>query len=141
MPGVEAASLSRAAVGEATADMGRPRRSGAQASALDADGRRVLHAAAAHRRWSARSVHRVRRIARTIADLAGADRVAAAHVARAVQYGRALATTRGRARVYSAFDAARFASARSCPLRRAQSSSWSSPMRPTLKYADSGCAR
>jgi magnesium chelatase family protein len=59
--------------------------------ALDADGRRLLHATAARFRWSARSFHRVLRIARSIADLAGADRVSALHVAEAVQYRRALA--------------------------------------------------
>lgn len=40
--------------------------------------------------WSARSYHRVQRIARTIADLAGSPRIETAHVAEAVQYRRVL---------------------------------------------------
>ena len=40
--------------------------------------------------WSARSMHRTLRIARTIADLAGDPRLAAAHIAEAIQMRRAL---------------------------------------------------
>jgi magnesium chelatase family protein len=40
--------------------------------------------------WSARSTHRVLKVARTIADLAGSPGVEAVHVAEAVQYRRAL---------------------------------------------------
>ncbi|GAA5232839.1 YifB family Mg chelatase-like AAA ATPase [Verticiella sediminum] len=36
--------------------------------------------------WSARAAHRVLRVARTVADLAGAERIDLAHVAEAVQY-------------------------------------------------------
>jgi magnesium chelatase family protein len=40
--------------------------------------------------WSARAYHRVLRVARTIADLAGAKTIAAGHVGEAIQYRRAL---------------------------------------------------
>lgn len=49
-----------------------------------------MHTAAAKLGWSARSTHRVLKVARTIADLAGAAEVAVPHVAEAVQYRRAL---------------------------------------------------
>jgi magnesium chelatase family protein len=51
---------------------------------------RFLHAAADRLHWSGRAVHRALKVARTIADLAGAERIDAAHVAEAVQYRRAL---------------------------------------------------
>lgn len=50
-----------------------------------------LDHAAAKLAWSARATHRVLKVARTIADLAGSDRVDVPHVAEAVQYRRALA--------------------------------------------------
>ena len=40
--------------------------------------------------WSGRALHRVLKVARTIADLQAADSVDVAHVAEAVQYRRAL---------------------------------------------------
>jgi magnesium chelatase family protein len=57
---------------------------------LDAQGEKLLRAAMEHMHWSARAYHRVLKVARTIADLAGSPRVHSAHVAEAVQYRRGL---------------------------------------------------
>jgi magnesium chelatase family protein len=59
-------------------------------AALDDATARFLHQAAARLQWSARGIHRVLRIARTIADLDGAARIATAHLAEAIQYRRVL---------------------------------------------------
>ena len=56
--------------------------------APDGAGRTLLAQALERLRLSARAYHRVLRIARTIADLAGADTLAAAHVAEAIGYRR-----------------------------------------------------
>jgi magnesium chelatase family protein len=60
---------------------------------LDDAAAKFLNIAAARLGWSARSTHRALKVARTIADLAGAPSTQVAHVAEAVQYRRALATT------------------------------------------------
>jgi magnesium chelatase family protein len=57
---------------------------------LDDAAAKFLNVAAARLGWSARSTHRALRVARTIADLAGAERTQVTHVAEAMQYRRAL---------------------------------------------------
>jgi magnesium chelatase family protein len=54
----------------------------------DDPGRKLLADAAAAMRLSARGFHRVLRVARTIADLSGAERVGRIHVAEALSYRR-----------------------------------------------------
>ncbi len=54
--------------------------------ALDPAGLRILDAASRRFRLSARSCHRVMKVARTIADLAGDETITAAHLAEAVQF-------------------------------------------------------
>ena len=59
-----------------------------QVAVLEEDARRLLAQAAEAMRLSARGFHRVIRVARTIADLAGSDRIERIHVAEALSYRR-----------------------------------------------------
>jgi magnesium chelatase family protein len=52
----------------------------------DASEEKLLKAAVQYFHLSARAYHRVLKLARTIADLAGSDLIAANHVAEAMQY-------------------------------------------------------
>jgi len=54
----------------------------------DAAGETLLKNAIAKMGLSARAYHRVLKVARTIADLAGQERIASAHIAEAIQYRR-----------------------------------------------------
>ncbi len=56
----------------------------------DAAGEQLLRTAMTRLNWSARAYHRVLKVARTIADLSGAQIIGQAHVAEAIQYRRAL---------------------------------------------------
>ncbi|MES2423868.1 MAG: YifB family Mg chelatase-like AAA ATPase [Pseudomonadota bacterium] len=110
VPAFPAEQLLQAAPGEATAAI-HARVEAARARALDRQGcanqalqgkqldqqaglddaaRRFLQAAADKLGWSARGTHRALKVARTIADLAGAPTVQTGHVAEAIQYRRVL---------------------------------------------------
>ena len=56
----------------------------------DAAGDTLLRSAMSMMNWSARAYHRVLKVARTIADLAGAPAIDAAHMAEAIGYRRGL---------------------------------------------------
>jgi magnesium chelatase family protein len=53
---------------------------------LDESGDRLLKAAVQQLQLSARAYHRVLKLARTIADLSGADHIGTSHLAEALQY-------------------------------------------------------
>ncbi len=53
---------------------------------LDAAGEQLMRAASRQMHLSARSHHRIIKLARTIADLAAAEQISAAHIAEALQY-------------------------------------------------------
>lgn len=57
---------------------------------LDATSSAFLQKAADQLGWSSRAMHRVLRVARTIADLDGAEQTASGHLAEAIQYRRGL---------------------------------------------------
>ncbi len=56
----------------------------------DSAGEQLLKNALTRLTWSARAYHLVLKVARTIADLAGAEAIGSAHIAEAIQYRRAL---------------------------------------------------
>ena len=58
--------------------------------ALEAAAEAFVRNAAARLAWSGRRLHRALKVARTIADLAGAERVTVAHAAEALQWQRVL---------------------------------------------------
>jgi magnesium chelatase family protein len=59
---------------------------------LSSDVSQFTQMALARLSWSGRSIHRVLKVARTIADLAGSTNIAREHIAEAIQWRRALAT-------------------------------------------------
>ncbi|MGH6611506.1 MAG: YifB family Mg chelatase-like AAA ATPase [Burkholderiaceae bacterium] len=61
-----------------------------QVCPIDGPVKQLLHAAAVRLGWSMRAYHRVLKVSRTIADLAGASALATQHVAEAIQYRRSL---------------------------------------------------
>ncbi|MFJ2992198.1 YifB family Mg chelatase-like AAA ATPase [Pandoraea sp. NPDC087047] len=56
---------------------------------LRPDAKEVLHRAVTQHHWSARTYHRVLRVARSVADLADCEAIDAHHIAEAVQYREA----------------------------------------------------
>ncbi len=81
-----AVQAARAAGAGALTNAGLPVGRLPRVAALSGAGRAILQGAVSRLGLSARAYHRVLRIARTIADLAGAEALEASHVAEAVQY-------------------------------------------------------
>ena len=59
----------------------------------DTDGMQLLQQAMSRLNWSARSYHRVLKVARSIADLELAEQIQRKHIAEAISYRRALKET------------------------------------------------
>ena len=106
VPSLPGAELLQAAPGESTEDI-RARCTGARQRAIERQGKanhalqgkeidlhlqlddaaaKFLNVAAARLGWSARGIHRVLKVARTISDLAGARSTQVTHLAEAMQY-------------------------------------------------------
>jgi magnesium chelatase family protein len=81
-----AAARQRARQGKANAQL--EAKEAGELCRLDRDAEALLKSAFARLSLSARAYHRVLKVARTIADLAAADDIAAAHVAEAIAYRR-----------------------------------------------------
>ncbi len=56
----------------------------------DPEGKQMLHNAMQRLNWSARSYHRVLKVARSIADLEQSNQIQRSHIAEAISYRRAL---------------------------------------------------
>jgi magnesium chelatase family protein len=53
---------------------------------LDEDSKNILNLAMTRLKLSARAYHRIVKVARTIADLEGVERITATHISEAIQY-------------------------------------------------------
>ena len=85
-----AAARTRAVARQGVANAQLPPQDLAARAVLQPAARTLLERSAERLGWSARSFHRVLRVARTVADLAAAEPIAAAHVAEAIQLRRGL---------------------------------------------------
>lgn len=83
-----AAARSRALARQGCANALLPPQALTGHAVLEPSARALLDRSAERLGWSARSFHRVLRVARTVADLAGAEQLSAAHVAEAIQLRR-----------------------------------------------------